>query len=113
MENEIGLEGKVKSEIIEMRLEDFDKSLKLWKSKEMAQRYVSGLLGHLYAPDGKHYYIGIRKVGDLYKLPPERIKKMQMYGKKTFLSLNKLLTQYGLPVLELPKEYISSPHAYE
>ncbi len=109
MAGKTNLEGKVGEKITEMELKDFIDYSGLGKPKDLAEKYVRGLVGNLYSSDGKYYSMGIRKVGDLYNLSPDSIKRMQMYGKKTFLKLNQLLTGYGLPALPLPKEYTSSP----
>lgn len=104
MGSKTDLEGKVEK----MELKDFVDYSCLNKPADLAGKYVRGLIGNLYSPDGKYYSMGIRTVGDLYSLSPDVIKRMGMYGPKTFLKLNSLLTSKGLPALQLPKEYTSS-----
>lgn len=108
MGNETNLEGRIDKKIAEMELRDFIEYSGLNKPANLAEKYVRSLVGNLYASDGKYYSMGIRTVGDLYSISPDVIKRMRMYGPKTFLKLNSLLTSKGLPALQLPKEYTSS-----
>jgi len=111
MENKKNLEGKVGNAegIMDMDLIKLVGYLNLRTDKALSARYVEGMIGHLYCEDGVHYRKGVRKVRDLYGLSENDIGRMSMYGKKTFLKLNELLTGKGLPALQLPKEYTSYP----
>ena len=110
MENKKNLEEKVGNtgEVMEMDLINLVSYLNLRTDKALSARYVEGMIGHLYCEYGMHYRKGVRKVKDLYGLSENDIGRMTMYGKKTFLKLNELLTGKGLPALQIPKEYTSS-----
>lgn len=120
MESKSNLEGKVGvpernylnqncPEIVDLDLNNFVSCFKLRVDRTITARYVEGLIGNLYSTDGKFYSKGIRTVGDLYRLTQEEMTRMPMYGKRTFVKLNELLTGKGLPPLQLPKEYTSFP----
>jgi hypothetical protein len=106
MENKKNLEKEVG--IMDLELKNFVDYFNLKGTKEVSAKYVAGLVGNLYSKDGKFYSRGIRTVRDLYTLCEDDIRRMSMYGRKTFLKLNELLTENGLPALLLPKEYTSS-----
>lgn len=55
----------------------------------------------------------IKKIKGLYSLSEGDILNIQRYGKKTFNYLNSILYKNGLPNLQLPAEYASSPHLYQ
>lgn len=76
--------------------------------KEVASQLVLAMVSQLY--DGNNIEMKniprkIHTVKDLYTFTEKEILNKFRYGKKTWLKLNKILIEYGLPSLKLPQVY--------
>lgn len=77
--------------------------------KERSLRRVRGMLGHLSSD--KISSLVPRKIDTVEELysftEDEMLHKFRFYKEKTWIKLNDLLENYGLPTLNLPQEYTS------
>ena len=78
--------------------------------KDVSSHLAVCMLGYLQRDQlNTHIPRTIKKVKDLYSFTNEEILKGFSYKKKTWLRLNEILEGYGLPKLNLPKEYTDYP----
>ena len=80
--------------------------------KRGASRRVLGMIGWLNSgTPNKFVPRTISTVGELYSFTKEEIQyEFKLCKEKTWLKLNEILQGYGLPSLNLPKEYTSGPY---
>lgn len=101
-------EGNIKVSV-ETPLRDFTE--KLWeeyekRGKNYARRLAICMLGYLNADSRAHSPRKINTIGDIYSFTGNEIRYgFRCYGKKTWLALNEILTENGLPAVVLPEEY--------
>ena len=83
------------------------RSGKINKQKRRASSRVLGMLGYLKSQNQSGLVPRkISTIGEIYSFSHEEIlKKFRFYKQKTWCELDKILQDYGLPPLNLPKEY--------
>ena len=97
---------------VDMRTNLREFTRQLWQEyekgeKNLARRLAISMLGYMHKDEkGAHTPRTICTIGDIYSFSKEEIRYgFRCYGEKTWMALNDILAEYGMPTIRLPEEY--------